>query len=79
MGEALDQPDFDRLSNRGHDDGDRAGRLLRGERTRRRGRDKNVDLETDQLGRERRKSLGSALRVADLQDDVAALDVTEVS
>src|SRR4029077_18713127 len=79
MGEALDQPDLDRLSNSGHDDGDRAGRLLGGERTRCRGGDENVDLESDQLGRERLKSLGSALRVTDLQDDVAALDVTELA
>ena len=54
----------------------RAGRLLGGERTRCRGGDENVDLASDQLGRERRKSLGSTLRVTDLQDDVAALDVT---
>jgi hypothetical protein len=47
MSEALDQLHFDRLSNGSHDDGNRAGRLLGGERTRGRCRNQDVDLEID--------------------------------
>ena len=53
-----------------HDDRNRLGRVLGGERGGRRDRDDEIDLELEQLGGERRESLRVAFRKPMLEDKV---------
>ena len=58
--------------------GDRFGSLVRGlDHSRRRGED-DIDLHAHQLGRKFRQ-LFDCFRPAELDDDVLALDITEVA
>jgi hypothetical protein len=62
----------------GEHDGDRPGRLSDGLRLRRRGREDEVDLQTDQVGRQFGQAFG---RLSPSEDkvNVLVLDITVVS
>ena len=62
-----------------HDNGNRAGRILRGKECRQTCRKNDVDFETDQLGRKVGKLIGFRPTRADFEDVVFSLDVTPPS
>ena len=58
------------VDRRRHDDRNRLGRVLGGERCRRGGHENAIDPEPDQLGGEFREALGFAFREPALEDEV---------
>jgi hypothetical protein len=76
--QARDEPGRNRVTGRRHDDGDGPrsllGRLSIGIET----GDDHVNLETDEIGRKVRETLGSSLRVSELDVDVLPLDPSDV-
>jgi hypothetical protein len=76
---AGDEPLTHRIANAGQDNRDRPSRLLGGDYVLRGGRHDDVNLATDQLGRQGRKPLVLSLRREVLDPDVPAVHVAEVS
>ena len=62
-----------------HDNGNCLGRFLGGTGRRRTDRDDDIDLESHQLGRERRADDRVSLRIALLDDDVLSLDIAKLA
>jgi hypothetical protein len=76
-GEAGDEAAPHRIANAHHDDRDRRGRVLGGQRRWRIRHQQDVHREPDQLGREGREPLVLPCRPAVLQDEVLAFDIAE--
>jgi len=80
VGEAGDQPASNRIADAHEHDRDGAGGLLRGDgRWRRCAPDNHVRLELDELGRQRRKPLGSPVVEAPVDLDGLPFDVAEIA
>src|SRR4029434_9827154 len=62
-----------------HDDGDRERRLLCRQARWRAGRDDNVDLERNQLGRKTRKPVGFSLCKSGLKGDVLSFQIAQLA
>ena len=77
--EIADEPGAHRIGNAREDDGDRAGRLLRGKRGRSTWRDDDVRLEANQLGGQVGQSLDPPPCEPDHNGNVLTLDVTELA
>src|SRR5712691_10343565 len=77
---AGDEPAPIRIGNTSEDNGDGPGRLLGGQGDGcASGREDDITLERNQIGRESGEPLGLPLGISLFNHDVAALDVTEVT
>jgi hypothetical protein len=74
-GQAGHQACLDRIAHMRHDDGDRAGGMLRRTTRLRPRRDDDIDLAVDELGRELAEPLVLALDPAVLNSDVLSLNI----
>jgi hypothetical protein len=77
--EIPDEPAGDRINNPRHDDGDGAGRSLCSQGRRRTIRHDDVDLESDQIGREAGKPAVLPLRPPGLKHDVPTFHIAELA
>ena len=77
--EAGDKPRAHGISHYGRDDGNGRGRLLRGDRSGRANCDNHVHVETQQFGREARKSLVLSIGTPGLEADISAFNVAKFS
>src|SRR2546425_12698375 len=75
--EARDESSADWILDRGHDDGDRTGRLLGGTNHRLLRRHDDGDLEPDQFSGESGKSIQPSSGPAPLNRDILSLDIAE--
>ena len=75
--ETSDEPSTNGIPNRGHHDGDRAGRLFGGENHRLLCRHDDGDLEPDQFSCEIRKSIEPSSSPALLDRDIVSLDIAK--
>jgi hypothetical protein len=78
-GQLRDEPGAHWIAAERHDDRDRPRRLLGGSHRLGRRGDDHVDVEAHELGGETGESVGVAVRVSGLEDDVLALEVAEVA
>src|SRR5215475_8051577 len=77
--EAGDEPRAHRIAHVRHDDGNQAGGLLRRTARLRPRRDKDIDVQLDQLGHEVAEPLGSSLCPAVFDNNILSLHVAEVA
>ena len=77
MRRAVNEPISDRVAARHHDDWNSLSLLLGGTDCFRRGQDKDVNLEVNQLGNEFPRSPPLASSTAIFDDNVFAIDVTK--
>jgi hypothetical protein len=79
MRQTADESGSDRVTNQEHDDRDRRCHSLGLDRLSRSDGYDQIDLQPDEFGREPRNSFRFVVSVAVFEDEVLALDVSEVA
>ena len=77
--QALNKPNCNRVTRRRHNDRDCPGSIFGSQSIGTTGSDDDVNLETDEIGREVGKAIASTLRISILNADVLSLNPSEVA